>query len=134
MDELKKYYLSATPVLILTLVIQLIFKFKSIIVLYFLIGFLWPYTFNTPGFKERVNEKKNKYSVLNLFNNIGIYIVKFIKPLNKEFKYTDTVISTIASSIFVIMLSSVVNFRGFYSCFIGSFVYFIYLRTSSKYL
>lgn len=66
-DKLLKYYkFGLLPILILWLIITLLAEVMDGV--FFLLGFMWPYLYYTPGFEEKARSDAYKYSFLgNIF-------------------------------------------------------------------
>jgi hypothetical protein len=86
-----KYYLyGLLPVFILWIVVTVLFGIMASS--FFLIGFLWPFLYYTPGFKEKACSQSYKYSLLGnafkiqnwIFSQIRLSPAKWKWPLGRN--------------------------------------------------
>ena len=115
--ELFQYYLYGVfPALIIFAIVALAIHFMA--ASFFMLGFIWPYSYYTPGLKEKLSENPRKLSLLSMSYRGHDYL--FNKVNNKKIHFC---IRGFYPLIFVGALS-LISFNNYYLWAVGGWLYF----------
>ncbi len=82
-QKLQRYYLyGLMPVLILWALLS--YGINFMVGLFFLIGYVWPYMYHTPGFAEKASSANYRYSFLGNVFKFQDYLFKRASETKKE--------------------------------------------------
>ncbi|EQC48248.1 hypothetical protein M899_3288 [Bacteriovorax sp. BSW11_IV] len=129
--ELNKYYLRGlAPFALLVLVIEL--TPMDIMARFFIyIGYIWPYSIETPGLKERIQNPKYRFSFMRLVFNLDHFLGEFSLKLSPN--HGEKIKMALAPFIYCSLMSFVASDVAPFYCLIGSLLYlalfeFLYKR------
>lgn len=84
-SQLLRYYkYGLIPIVILWVIVM--FSFGALEGAFFLIGFMWPYLYYTPGFEEKAQSKAYKYSFLGNIFKIQRWLLSRLGSENIKWK------------------------------------------------
>lgn len=72
--------------------------------LFFMVGYIWHFTLMTPGIKEKMLIKKQRFSFLNIIVRINYYLQLFIKTNKVPFGLGPALVRSIAPLLFIFFL------------------------------
>lgn len=76
MSLLNRYYLYGLVPLFITCFILFLVSSSFEVALFFAIGFIWPYSFSTPGLREKLEDKEYRLSFLRLIYRYQYFLEK----------------------------------------------------------
>jgi hypothetical protein len=101
-SDLSRYYFISILSFLVLWTIFYALKVEFINGLFFTTSFVWHFTLLTPGIREKVLSKKQRFSFLTVIIRINYYLQLFIKI--KNFKYGPAVIRAISPFLFTLIL------------------------------
>jgi len=72
--------------------------------LFFMVGYIWHFTLMTPGMKEKMLIKKQRFSFLNIIVRVNYYLQLFIKTSKVPFGIGPALVRSIAPLLFIFFL------------------------------
>ncbi len=72
--------------------------------LFFMVGYIWHFTLMTPGVKEKMLIKKQRFSFLNIIVRVNYYLQLFIKSNRIPFGLGPAMVRSIAPLLFIFFL------------------------------
>ncbi len=117
MKELKRHYLLVFPFLLLLLITAFLLPLKLTWIVFFTLGFLWPWGLLTPELREKVRSPRYRFS----FFRLMFWLEDQIEgQMFFESKFSLKFISRILGPIlFSFILSLIGGFEIFLSCLLG---------------
>lgn len=129
--ELNRYYLKGlVPFLLLVLIVELI-PLDIMARFFIYIGYIWPYSIETPGLKEKIQNPKYRFSFMRLVFNLDYFLGEFSSKLSPA--HGTKIKMALAPFIYCSIMSFVVSDVAPFYCLIGSLLYlalfeFLYKR------
>jgi hypothetical protein len=106
LSPLAQYYFKSIASFLVIFGILNLINVEYINQLFFMVCFIWHFTLNTPGLKEKMlTNKKQRYSFLNVIIRINYYLQLFIKT--EKIPFGTALVRAISPMLFIFFLKVV---------------------------
>ena len=102
LSVLAKYYLISMISFFLFWSIFSVLNFEFINMLFFLMSYVWHFALLTPGLKEKMLTKKQRFSFINVVVRINYYLQLFIKI--KKVPFGPSIVRALSPALFTFIL------------------------------
>lgn len=102
LSALSRYYIISMFSFFIWWSLLLALKFEFVNILFFMTSFVWHFALLTPGLKEKMLTKKQRFSFINVVVRINYYLQLFIKI--EKFKFGPSIVRSFSPLFFTLML------------------------------
>jgi hypothetical protein len=118
-SELSRYYIKSMLSFLLFWIILVVLKIDYLNIVFFILTYIWHFTLLTPGLKEKMLVRKQRFSFLNVIIRINYYLQLFIKIKNVPFG--PALVRSISPLLFIFILMTAGGNGNFIFAVLGSF-------------
>ncbi len=130
-SDLSRYYLIGFCNFLICWPVLYLFKIEFINCLFFTTSFVWHFALLTPGIREKVMNKKQRLSFINVIVRSNYYLQLFIRI--KNFKYSSSFVRAISPLVFTLLLVVAGGSGNLLFTLLGSVAFeLVYLLLSKK--
>lgn len=102
LSALSRYYIISMISFFICWSLLLALKIEFINILFFMTSFIWHFALLTPGLKEKMLTKKQRFSFINVVVRTNYYLQLFIKI--ERFKFGSSIVRAFSPLFFTLML------------------------------
>lgn len=101
LSSLSRYYVISMSTFFVFWSLLFFLKIEFINILFFMTAFIWHFTLLTPGLKEKMLTKKQRFSFINVVVRINYYLQLFIKL---KFAFGPALVRAVSPLVFTLLL------------------------------
>lgn len=102
LSVLSRYYIISMANFIICWSLLFILRIENINILFFMTSYVWHFTLLTPGLKEQIFTKKQRFSFINVVVRVNYYLQLFIKI--ERFPFGPSLVRAISPCLFSVLL------------------------------